>query len=202
MDKGNFIKLTFVVVVYFLLRLIYPSTIEFGYDQPRLATKVLEYISSGSFMTSQYFYMPASWGNVSNGPGLIFIYLPILLISQNPLVISYLSILLNSLSVVIVFFIGKKFFSEKVGFISALILATHPWWIIFSRMIYNPTPLPLLISLLLFFSFKVFENPTGKSIIPLLVLLPVMFQVHTISIPIILVTLMYLLFFLKNRLIQ
>ncbi|EKE06355.1 MAG: hypothetical protein ACD_19C00016G0028 [uncultured bacterium] len=67
-----YIGILLICIVYLTLRLSFPETIEFGYDQPRLATRVIEFINNGKILETQKFAEKAPWGNISWGPALFY----------------------------------------------------------------------------------------------------------------------------------
>lgn len=150
--------LLFVSAVYLFFRLGWQDTIQFGYDQPRLAFTIAEYLTKGNYLTSQNFVLKTPWGNISWGPSLVFFFASILAISKDPLTISIIVAVLNLISVIVIFYIGWHFFSPRVGIVAGLILAVHPWWIIFSRMFYQPSFVPSLISISMLLSFLVLKS--------------------------------------------
>ena len=150
--------LLIVAAVYLFFRLGWPDTIQFGYDQPRLATTIADYLARGGYLTSQNFVLETPWGNVSWGPSLVFFFASVLSISRDPLVASLIIAVLNLISVSTVFYIGWKFFSPKAGLTAGLILAAHPWWIIFSRMFYQPSFVPSLISISILLTFLILKG--------------------------------------------
>lgn len=145
--------------IYLFLRLSFQETIEFGYDQPRLASRIVEYIENGKWIDTQKFAEKSPWGNITWGPSLFFFYTPFFLISRDPLLISNLIALFNLLSILLVIFVGEKYFSKTAGLIAGLLLATQPWWFVFSRMIYQPTPLITIISISMLLYFLTFKKP-------------------------------------------
>ncbi|MCX6703887.1 MAG: hypothetical protein NTZ07_00365 [Candidatus Woesebacteria bacterium] len=145
--------------IYLFFRLTFPDTIEFGYDQPRLAMTAIDFVKGGNFIDSQKFSLESPWGNLSWGPALIYINAFFVLISKNPIIISYAVIFFNLTSIILVIFIGKEFISKKTGILSGLILAVHPWWIIFSRMIYQPSIVPTLVVISMYCLFKSIRKP-------------------------------------------
>lgn len=150
--------LLIVAAVYLFFRLGWSDTIQFGYDQPRLAITMMDYLTRGSYLTSQNFTLETPWGNVSWGPSLTFFFASVLAISRSPLVASQIIAVLNLISVAAVFYIGWRFFSPKVGVVAGLILAAHPWWVIFSRMFYQPSFVPSLVSISMLLTFLVLRS--------------------------------------------
>ncbi len=172
-----------ISIVYLFLRLIFPETIEFGYDQPLLTMSVLDFLKNPSFIDSYKYVGINPWGAPSWGPAQLFFWAPFLLVTKEPISISQLSVLFNLIGVVAIYFLGKKFFSPTVGILSALTVTTHPWSVIFSRMIYQPTPVITLVVVCMFLSFYIFENPKTKVVAVLVLLWAFIYQIyiHTFS---------------------
>ncbi|OGM76703.1 hypothetical protein A2208_00335 [Candidatus Woesebacteria bacterium RIFOXYA1_FULL_43_16] len=177
------VPLFLIVVVYFLFRLGWPDTIEFGYDQPLLSSSVLNFINHPTFLNSFRYVSFNPWGYPSWGATQIFFWVPFLLITKDPIFISQLVVIFNLVGILTIFLIGKKFFSTTIGLVACLILAVHPWSIIFSRMIYEPTPVITLVAISMFLSFSVLENPKSWYISFLVTSWVFLFQVyvHTFS---------------------
>lgn len=178
---NNFIYYLSIVLIsclYFFLRLGFTQTIEFGYDQPLLATQVIEFLKNPSFINSYNFVASNPWGFPSWGPAQIFFWVPFLLISKNPILISQLAAVFNLLGIIFIFLIGQKFFSRKVAIIASLILVVHPWSVVFSRMIYQPTPVITLTAISMFLNFYILDNPKTKLLIFLIPLWAFMFQIY------------------------
>lgn len=185
MDKIKLYWWTIIpAILYLLLRLIYPNTIEFGFDQPRLAMMTLDFLHGGNLLNAQNYYIPTPWGNVPWGPSLLYFYASILLISPNPIIASIITSVINLISVLVVAFVGKKYFSARVGFISALILAANPWWVIFSRMVYQPTPVPTFSAIAILTTFYFLEKPKSFVSTIILGLSGILFQLYISSLAI------------------
>ena len=58
-----FASLFLILVIYLVLRLGWRDTIEFGYDQPRLASRVLEYLKDGNILNTQKYAERNTWGS-------------------------------------------------------------------------------------------------------------------------------------------
>lgn len=184
-------------VIYLLLRIVYPETIEFGYDQPRLSNVTMDFIQNGSFITLQYYSLPTAWENLSWGPALILFNSIFFYVSNDPIVLSYLMVFFNLLSILIILYLGFEFFNPKVGIISAVLLATQPWWVIFSRMIYQPTPIVTFISISLLFLFKALNKPKSIWTALLFVSWGVLLQMYLITISFIFLS--GLIFLINNK---
>ncbi len=180
--KNSFsISIIFVSFLYLVLRIIFPETIEFGYDQPRLSNVVMDYLQNGSFMKLQYYSLPTAWENLSWGPSLVIFNSIFLYISNDPIVAAYLSIFFNMFSVIIILIICKEFFNIKIGLISAILLSAHPWWIIFSRMIYQPTPILTIVTLSMYFLFRVIKNNKSTLVLLLIITWGALLQMYLIT---------------------
>lgn len=172
-----------ILLLYLILRLGWQDTIEFGYDQPLLSMRVLEFLSRPTFLKAYDFVSYNPWGFPSWGVGQIFFWSPFFLLSHDPIFLSKAVVLFNLVGVFLTFYIGKKFFSAKVGIIAALIFALHPWSIIFSRMIYQPTPVATLVAISMFLSLLVLEKEKSK-LLPVLIFswaALVQIYIHTVS---------------------
>lgn len=93
---------------------------------------------------------------VFHGP--MFYYLltiPYFLFDGNPVKTAISIIILNSLSVLLIFYLGKQLFSPTVGIISAILLTFSPRAIDYNRWLSNATLVPLFSLLFIFFLFKV-----------------------------------------------
>ncbi|MFZ3301419.1 MAG: hypothetical protein WA152_01745, partial [Microgenomates group bacterium] len=151
------ISAVIITTIYLVLRLSFPETIEFSYDQPKTANIIINFIKDGTYLTSQNYTQETIGGVVAWGPSLNYILAPFLMISKDPIFVSQLISIFNILSIFVVMLIGYLFYNKRVAIISGLTLATIPLWFIFSRMIYQPSLIPTFISisiLLLFLSLQ------------------------------------------------
>lgn len=87
---------------------------------------------------------------ITNFPIINYILFPLILISQDPKIISFFIALINSLAIVAFFIIIRLYYNQTIAFISASLIATSPWAILFSRKIWaQDFLLPLFIPLFL-----------------------------------------------------
>lgn len=116
------VYLLLIFLLGLLFRFLYfPSNVYFGYDQARDAFSSLEILSGHLKLVG-----PPSSFNESffHSPLIYYIYAPLLFIfDKNPESIAIFVKILNTLGVVLVFFIGLSLFNKKVGLISALFFA-------------------------------------------------------------------------------
>jgi hypothetical protein len=96
------------------------------------------------------------WGNVSYGPAML-IYMCHFLV-YNPVYLSMMIAVFNLISIFAVIVIGAKYFTKEIGLLAGIFLATNPWWVIFSRMIYNPTLIITIVSVAMLLTFAVIQK--------------------------------------------
>lgn len=148
-----------IFLVYFIFRLGWPETIEFGYDQPKYATQVQRFIDHGTFLTSHEFNDITPFGNFSWSSALIFLLTPFFLVSSDPITVSQLIAIYNAISIAVVIYLGWRYFSAAVGLVAGFFFTVQPWWVIFSRMIYSPGLGPTLVVLCMLATFAVVKQP-------------------------------------------
>lgn len=72
----------------------------------------------------------------------------------NPLSGAYLSIGLGLLAIIFMYKIGSIIFSQRVGILASLLFATSPLIILYTRMPYHTSPIPLCTLLYIFFLYQ------------------------------------------------
>lgn len=155
-----------IFVLALAIRLWNFSDIEFKFDQAYAIYKANLFWENGKFPLTGL----VSSTFTNNPPFFIYLLLVPVLISKNPLFISFLFALSGSCSVLILYLILKKY-SLFLAISSAILFATSIWPIIFSRQIWAQDLLPLFSVLIIYFSLK-------KAVMPLIILSLWAFQVH------------------------
>ncbi len=202
MDKRKDLIIQYLVIlvaaiIYFLLRLVYRESVFFNFDMPRLALITQDFIRNGTFLTSQSYMQESSWLNVPWGPALVYFYSIFVRISSDPLVIADLLSIFHFISIVIIIKFGWRYFSPMVGVISGLLLATNPYWVIYSRIIYQPAPVITFIVISMYLLFSVIKDKNRLSTVLLPVSWVILFQIYIPTYSFILVSLVALLLNLK-----
>lgn len=87
-----------------------------------------------------------------------FLYLSSLILGEQALSFRLLPVLFAVGSVLLCYCLAKHFFGEKTGLLAALLLATDPLHLAFSRLAFEESQLTFLILLALFLTFKYQEN--------------------------------------------
>lgn len=142
-----------VLVLALFLRLAYlPEKLSFLYDQGRDALVVKGILDGkltllgpatdipGVFHGAAHYYWitPGYWLAGGHPMGAVLIYLSV-----------------NVLAVFLLFKLGKAMFGRKVGFLAAVLMATSYGAIGYSRWLSNPSPVPFLMTLLVFGLYKI-----------------------------------------------
>ncbi len=92
---------------------------------------------------------------IHQGPLWTYMLAPALFVGGfNPLSGAYLTATLDVFAVLLIYKIGKDFFSKKIGVMSSLIYAASPAVIMNARMPYHTSPIPLFVLILIFSLLK------------------------------------------------
>lgn len=196
--KFNLILVAVILLTYVFLGFVLKESVFFSYDMPRVGLKVQDYLTSGSYMTSQYFFSESTWQNVAWGPALIFFYAILIMISPDPIIVSYLLTLVNVFAITSVIVLGWKYFSPRVGLLGGAFLAFNPYWFTYIRVIYQPSPLTFLLPIAMLLHFMATKHkPIAFVLLPIVWI--AMFQVYIPAVAIILTSIVFLLFHLKKE---
>lgn len=104
------------------------------------------------------------WSNIYHPPlGKLFILWGINIFGINFFGARIFSLIAGSLSIVLVFIIGKTLFSKKIGILAAILLALDPLWGAFSKMAMLDIYLSFFVLLSTFYLWNYFKNPTMKN---------------------------------------
>lgn len=189
--------ISLILLTYVVLGFLLKETVFFGYDMPRVGLQVQDYLARGTYMTSQYFFSESTWQNVAWGPALIFFYALLVTISADPITISYLLTLVNILGIASVIILGWKFFSPTVGILGGALLAFNPYWFTYIRIIYQPSPLTLLLPIAMLLHFMATKSkPIAFVLLPIVWI--AMFQIYLPTVTFIAVSFVFLAFYFKK----
>ena len=172
-----------------ILRLTAINTTAFGGDQSVLYQLAYNAIHFGLLpVTSNN----ASIFNMHPPLAVYFLMLP-MLFSTNPLWGAVMTALLNVVTVLLAYIFTRRYYGRVAATIAALLFATAQTAIVFSRFIWQPTLLSPFVLLFLFALFwGVVEHRKGW-LFPALVLLGMMYQLHEITIVMVVLLLVALL---------
>lgn len=186
-DRLGYIFVCGIILFYFFVRLYAPQTFEFGYDQPKLVSSVIEMIDKRDFLLAQKYVDTNPYKSHSYGPFLLYFLTPWVMLTHDPQALSIFMVIFNSLGVIGLFLLGKHFFNLKVGFLAALFLSASFWHVIFSRMVYQPSPLPVFLVLITYGLLKVGNKKITFWYFALPILFGLSLQIHLIMLPVVLV---------------
>lgn len=138
----NFLFLFLILVAGFILRILnIENTMPFIGDQGWFYLSARDMVINGQIplvgiaSSHPWLHQGPLWTYLLAGIFWVFGF--------NPLNGAYLAIILGLITVWSVYVVGKEFFSSGIGLISALLYATSPLAIIYSRTPYHTSPIPL-----------------------------------------------------------
>lgn len=174
LSSNPWLPIIFLILVSGFFRLFYINLIEFKYDEANALFVVTE------FLKQPYFIQVAGVSSIGvNYFPLQFYMLAILgTITTDPIGLSFVIALINTLLIPIFYLVIKKYYGQLVSFFSALVLATSPWIILFSRKIWNPDLILILLIPAIYFFHKLVVDGQKKAILPLAALLILIFQLQ------------------------
>lgn len=100
----------------------------------------------------------------------------------NPVYGAYLTAFLGTLSVLLLYFVASRMFSQTTGLIAAALYATSPLVVVNARFAYHTSPIPIFVILYVFFLYKWVRGDARFFIFSLLMLgILYNFELATIS---------------------
>ena len=124
------LALGLVLVLAGWLRLGWPGANAFLYDEARVSLLALQ-VAHGTFVAVG---MPSSTA-LPNMPGLVWLMAPLFRLSSDPLFATLVIGLANTLAVAGVWWLARCVWGPWAGLCTALLLASSPWAVFFSRSI-------------------------------------------------------------------
>ncbi|MFZ4814266.1 MAG: ArnT family glycosyltransferase [Phototrophicaceae bacterium] len=126
--------LLLVMAVAAFPRLIYPSIVEYRYDEALYSLMAQNALDGGA--------LPLMGVTMSNGfpsPAIhVYVFMALYSLTDNPVVVTAGIALLNVLGVGGLYWLGQRLLGWRVALIAALLLACSPWAILYSRKIWQP----------------------------------------------------------------
>ncbi|MCL5772180.1 MAG: glycosyltransferase family 39 protein, partial [Actinobacteria bacterium] len=196
-NKSNLLILFIFIFSLFLRFYKFPERMYFIGDQGWFYLSARDMIIDGKIPLVG---ITASHTWLHQGPFWTYILALIFsLFGFNPLFPGYFSIIIGSLTVLSVYFLTKKLFSEKTALISSLLYSASPYILKTDMAPYHTTLIPFFVSLLMFFCFK-FINEKRNYLFYIFLFLGILYNfelaTQVLWIPVILII---LLFFIKNK---
>jgi len=125
---------------------------EFLGDQGRDVYIIRDFLQNGNL----FFIGPqTSIGNMYLGPWFYYLIAPSLLVSNfNPVGPAIFIALISIATIILLYYIGQKWFNPSIGLISAFLFAVSPVVIKYSNFIWNPNIMPFFALLFIYFFFE------------------------------------------------
>lgn len=117
--------------------------------------------------------------------GPLYYYLmiiPLWLAKLDPVGMDYMVALIGTLTILMIYLLGKEIFNYKIGLLIALLYATNPLVIAFSNHAWNPNLVPFFMLLTIYGIYKVFGERQDKYWLAIGIGLGCALQLHLFSI--------------------
>ena len=182
-EQKIIILISLIFLVGLFLRTYNLDLTRFEHEMVRDALAAQE-VLAGDLKVHGYFASPTSTLQTSFGPTAYYLMaLGALFVGNNlywiPLAAIITIAILDALAVLIIYRIGKEFFSEKVGIIAAALYAVAPWMILHVATISSPTHyMPFFAAAYIYSICKVILKKQIKWIIPAGILFALMTHFH------------------------
>lgn len=137
------------------------------------------------YQTVQFFNNPylisrglISGTGVYNFPLFNYLMIPLSIGSSDPIFISAVIAVVNSILVVLFFLLIKKYIDLPTATVASLLLAVSPWAVLFSRKIWAQDLINLLLVPCLLLINELILRRNSKATLPLFLLLTLLIQLH------------------------
>jgi len=127
------------------LRLSRLDLMEFKLDEALSVMMVMDALDGKGIPTHGI----ASSVGVYNPPIFIYLLLAPGLFSSDPIWLTQFIALLNVAAIFLCYWFGRKIWNDRIGLIAAVLFATSPWAVIYSRKIWAPDVMPIFSLLVL-----------------------------------------------------
>jgi len=136
-------------------------------------------------------------GNLYLGPAYYYLIAPSLYFFKlNPIGPAIFTALLSTLTVVLIYLTGLNFFSKQIGILASAFFAFNSLIINQSRASSNPHLMPFFAAVLFFSTLQIVVKNSKSVIWPILagVSMAIVFQLHYMGVPVILASILFLLY--------
>lgn len=131
--------LLLILVLAAYLRFINLETTWMGGDQSGLLSVAMEFVTQGKIPLAAN----KSSAGIVNPPLVEYLYAIPLFLTHRIIAVAWFTAAANLASVALCYAFSRRFFGMRVALMATLLYAVSPWAVNFSRMIWNPTMLPL-----------------------------------------------------------
>ncbi len=102
---------------------------------------------------------PTSVGNIYLGPMYYYMMsVPMAIFWLNPIAAAGMNAMIGILTVMLIYYVGKRWFGEIAGLISALLYSVSPVTTYYSRSSWNPNPTPFFTLLAIFAMYEAHKS--------------------------------------------
>ncbi|MBI5127461.1 glycosyltransferase family 39 protein [Candidatus Roizmanbacteria bacterium] len=160
-------KKVFKIIIWLLLFSLFLRIFHLSYfisyhqDQVRDLFYIKDHFQASSFILLG---PKASVGDFFLPPFWYYLMSLAYLFSKSPLAPAFLTAVLSSITTIVIYLFGRKFFSGSLAFIAATLYAVSPLSIEYSRFAWNPNPIPLFTILTFYFLYKFLFEKDEKSL--------------------------------------
>jgi hypothetical protein len=178
MSKREWFFLTGIALLAGVLRMGWPGITEFKLDEARvykLALGLVEFKSLPLSATDMSVGLP-------NSPLTIYLYALPMFFWKSPLAPLLFGGALNTLAVALLYGLARRYWGTRAAIFSALLYATAPWAVLYSRKIWASNLLPLFLVGYVFSGLLAFAEGRYRWVVAHLILFSVIFQIHFSSI--------------------
>ncbi|MFQ5978909.1 MAG: glycosyltransferase family 39 protein [Candidatus Heimdallarchaeota archaeon] len=127
-----------------------------------------------------------------------FVVVGYYLFGWNPVAGTLVIASLNVVGVLLTYLVGRRLYSHQVGLISSALLATSPWFVLFSRKIWTSVNFPWLLPILLLALWSCARNGRGYAYLVAGISLGIAAQLHLTAFALIPPALIFLILYGKN----
>jgi len=107
-------------------------------------------------------FVPGDWPHAAFKPPFLPFLLSLFYLLKLNLIVDFIMPIIGSLSVVLIYILGKKLFNKNTGLIASVFLALVPLHVFYSSKILNECSVTFLITLSFIFFWKGYEEDTPK----------------------------------------
>lgn len=193
-ERLELFALAAILALAALLRMGWPGITEFKGDEARLAGLALD-LAEGKSLPLRG--LGSSIG-LPNSPLSVYLYALPLFFWSTPLSATLFTGALNVLAVALCWWVGRRYWGTTMALCAALLFATSPWAVIFSRKIWAQNLLPPFTLAYAATGLQAFVEQRRWPLAAHLVLLAVVVQIHYSGLALVPLTVLLLILFRKR----
>ena len=160
--KISYLYLPAILLLALLLRVLFLGTIPNGFFTDEASNAYDAYSILHTSRDQYGEFLPWYFKSANDYREGLYMYLMVPFIKifgLTPFGARITSAIIGTITVLVVYYLAKEIFNQKVGLLSALFLAILPWHVHFSRITFRAILVPCLFCLSLLFFIKSFKRP-------------------------------------------